>query len=76
MLPPVRRLAAPFRAAGHAAPARRDGPLTITDDPYVQDQPLRVVIAEDSALTHEGIARLIEESGGIVVAKVGDGPGS
>lgn len=34
---------------------------------------LRVVIAEDSALIREGIARLIEESGGIVVAKVGDG---
>jgi len=36
-------------------------------------QPLRVVIAEDSALIREGIARLIEESGGHVVAKVGDG---
>jgi DNA-binding NarL/FixJ family response regulator len=35
--------------------------------------PLRVVIAEDSALIREGIARLIEESGGSVVAKVGDG---
>ena len=35
--------------------------------------PLRVVIAEDSALIREGIARIIEESGGIVVAKVGDG---
>ena len=35
--------------------------------------PLRVVIAEDSALIREGIARLIEESGGTVVAKVGDG---
>ena len=34
---------------------------------------LRVVIAEDSALIREGIARLIEESGGSVVAKVGDG---
>ncbi|HEY6058851.1 MAG TPA: response regulator transcription factor [Candidatus Limnocylindrales bacterium] len=37
-------------------------------------QPLRVVIAEDSVLIREGIARLIEESGGTVVAKVGDGP--
>ena len=37
------------------------------------DEPLRVVIAEDSALIREGIARLIEESGGTVVAKVGDG---
>ncbi len=36
--------------------------------------PLRVVIAEDSALIREGIARLIEESGETVVAKVGDGP--
>ena len=35
--------------------------------------PLRVVIAEDSALIREGITRLIEESGGTVVAKVGDG---
>ena len=36
--------------------------------------PLRVIIAEDSALIREGIARLIQESGGTVVAKVGDGP--
>jgi len=36
-------------------------------------QPLRVVIAEDSALIREGLARLIEENGGTVVAKVGDG---
>ena len=34
---------------------------------------LRVVIAEDSALIREGIARLIAESGGTVVAKVADG---
>jgi DNA-binding NarL/FixJ family response regulator len=34
---------------------------------------LRVVIADDSTLIREGIARLIEESGGRVVAKVGDG---
>jgi len=42
--------------------------------PVVDAAPLRVVIAEDSALIREGIARLIEESGGTVVAKVGDGP--
>jgi len=42
-------------------------------DLRVTEQPLRVVIAEDSALIREGIARLIEESGGTVVAKVGDG---
>jgi len=35
--------------------------------------PLRVVIAEDSALIREGLARLIEENGATVVAKVGDG---
>ena len=44
-------------------------------DLRVDQQPLRVVIAEDSALIREGITRLIEESGGTVVAKVGDGPG-
>jgi DNA-binding NarL/FixJ family response regulator len=42
-------------------------------DLLVIEQPLRVVIAEDSALIREGVARLIEESGGTVVAKVGDG---
>jgi DNA-binding NarL/FixJ family response regulator len=40
----------------------------------MDDRPLRVIIAEDSALIREGIARLIEESGGVVVAKVADGP--
>ena len=35
---------------------------------------LRVVIAEDSALIREGLARLIQESGNIVVAKVADAP--
>ena len=39
----------------------------------MESMPLRVVIAEDSALLREGIARLIEDSGGSVVAKVGDG---
>src|SRR4026209_802760 len=39
----------------------------------MEGSPLRVVIAEDSALIREGIARLIEESGGTVVAKVADG---
>ena len=43
-------------------------------DLRMEAAPLRVVIAEDSALIREGIARLIEESGGTVVAKVGDGP--
>ena len=40
----------------------------------VDAQPLRVIIAEDSALIREGLARLITDSGGVVVAKVGDGP--
>jgi len=40
----------------------------------VDAQPLRVIIAEDSALIREGLARLIVDSGGVVVAKVGDGP--
>jgi DNA-binding NarL/FixJ family response regulator len=35
---------------------------------------LRVVIAEDSVLLREGVAKLIEAGGGIVVAKVADGP--
>ena len=43
-------------------------------DRRVDAQPLRVVIAEDSALIREGLARLITDSGGVVVAKVGDGP--
>ncbi len=43
-------------------------------DRRVEVQPLRVVIAEDSALIREGLARLIVDSGGVVVAKVGDGP--
>ncbi len=39
----------------------------------MEGSPLRVVIAEDSVLIREGIARHIEESGGTVVARVGDG---
>src|SRR2546428_11057375 len=39
----------------------------------MDEGPLRVVIAEDSALIREGIARIIEESGGTILAKVGDG---
>ena len=37
--------------------------------------PLRVVIAEDSGLLREGLARLLADAGLDVVAKVGDGPG-
>ena len=37
------------------------------------DQPVRVVIADDSVLLREGIARLLEESGFEVVGQAGDG---
>jgi DNA-binding NarL/FixJ family response regulator len=37
--------------------------------------PLRVVIAEDSGLLREGLARLLIDAGFDVIAKVGDGPG-
>jgi DNA-binding NarL/FixJ family response regulator len=40
----------------------------------VTDRPLRVVIAEDSVLLREGLARLVEDAGWEVVAAVGDGP--
>ena len=43
-------------------------------DRRMAEHPLRVVIAEDSVLLREGLARLIEESGGTVLARVGDGP--
>ncbi len=43
-------------------------------DRRMAESPLRVVIAEDSVLLREGLARLIEESGGTVLARVGDGP--
>ncbi len=33
-----------------------------------------MVIAEDSVLLREGLVRLIEDSGAVVVARVGDGP--
>jgi DNA-binding NarL/FixJ family response regulator len=46
----------------------------LVHDRGVDVQPLRVIIAEDSALIREGLARLITDSGGVVVAKVGDGP--
>jgi DNA-binding NarL/FixJ family response regulator len=36
---------------------------------------LRVMIAEDSGLLREGLARLLTDAGLDVVAKVGDGPG-
>jgi DNA-binding NarL/FixJ family response regulator len=36
---------------------------------------MQVVIAEDSVLLREGIARLLTDAGHVVVARVGDGPG-
>ena len=39
------------------------------------EAPLRVVVAEDSGLLREGLARLLSDAGLNVVAKVGDGPG-
>jgi DNA-binding NarL/FixJ family response regulator len=36
---------------------------------------MQVVIAEDSVLLREGIARLLTDAGHTVVARVGDGPG-
>jgi DNA-binding NarL/FixJ family response regulator len=39
------------------------------------ESPLRVVIAEDSGLLREGLARLLTDCGLDVVAKVGDGSG-
>ena len=65
--PRVAVVAHPCRAAESAG----DG--CGTHDLSMQPTPLRVVIAEDSVLIREGIARLIEESGETVVAKVGDG---
>jgi DNA-binding NarL/FixJ family response regulator len=40
----------------------------------VNSPALRVVIAEDSVLLREGLVRLVEDSGAVVVAAVGDGP--
>ena len=34
--------------------------------------PKRVIIAEDSAVVREGLARLLEDAGYVVIAKVGD----
>jgi DNA-binding NarL/FixJ family response regulator len=48
--------------------------IALVHDRQVEAQSLRVVIAEDSVLLREGLARLITDSGGVVVAKVGDGP--
>jgi DNA-binding NarL/FixJ family response regulator len=44
-------------------------------DPQTQSEgPFRVVVAEDSGLLREGLARLLADGGLDVVAKVGDGP--
>ena len=41
--------------------------------PRTEDDPLRVVIAEDSVLLREGIVRLLEQSGFEVAGQAGDG---
>src|SRR5687768_6483575 len=41
--------------------------------PRAQDDPIRVVIADDSVLLREGIARLLEDSGFEVAGQAGDG---
>jgi DNA-binding NarL/FixJ family response regulator len=66
----IRELA---RAGGLSSQAPPDC-LLLVHHRRVDNQPLRVVIAEDSGLIREALARLIAESGGVVVAKVGDGP--
>jgi DNA-binding NarL/FixJ family response regulator len=47
----------------------------VTDAKIPSKAPFRVVIAEDSGLLREGLARLLDDAGLDVVAKVGDGPG-
>ncbi len=48
----------------------------MTDPPReAVEQPVRVVIAEDSGLLREGLSRLLADAGFEVVAAVGDGPG-
>jgi DNA-binding NarL/FixJ family response regulator len=48
----------------------------VTDPPReAVEQPVRVVIAEDSGLLREGLSRLLADAGFEVVAAVGDGPG-
>ena len=44
-----------------------------TPSPRAQDDPIRVVIAEDSVLLREGIVRLLEQSGFEVAGQAGDG---
>ena len=46
----------------------------MSDSKIPSNDPLRVVIAEDSGLLREGIARLLSDADLKVVAKVGDGP--
>jgi DNA-binding NarL/FixJ family response regulator len=47
----------------------------VRDSKIPSKDPLRVVIAEDSGLLREGLARLLADAGLDVAAKVGDGPG-
>ena len=56
------------------APTPRPGRSGAVHHRHVNGLALRVVIAEDSVLLREGLVRLVEESGALVVATVGDGP--
>ncbi len=47
----------------------------MTDAASPSERPLRAVLAEDSGLLREGLARLLADAGMRVVAMVGDGPG-
>jgi DNA-binding NarL/FixJ family response regulator len=47
----------------------------VRDKKVLSKESLRVMIAEDSGLLREGLARLLTDAGLDVVAKVGDGPG-
>jgi DNA-binding NarL/FixJ family response regulator len=47
----------------------------VRDAEILSKESLRVVIAEDSGLLREGLARLLADADMEVVAKVGDGPG-
>jgi DNA-binding NarL/FixJ family response regulator len=71
--PPPKRRRTGRRAASGPGRALHAGAAAV-HHPVVEPAALRVVIAEDSVLLREGLARLVVESGATVVAAVGDGP--
>ena len=66
--PTIAEIALPAADRCHA------GPPTVHHR-GVNEHGLRVVIAEDSVLLREGLIRLVEDAGAVVVEAVGDGPG-